>query len=318
MVAAATDPATGGYWLVASDGGVFSFNAPFYGSAGALTLARPVVGAAATPDGGGYWLVASDGGIFAFGDAGFFGSEGGQHLNRPIVGMAATPTGRRLLAGGLGRRHLHLRRRRASSARPGAIRLNRPVVGMAATPTGDGYWLVASDGGIFTFGDAGFSGSTGSIRLNRPVVGMAATPTGAGYWLVASDGGIFTFGDAGFSGPPPACCSAARSAIADRRDRLPGALVRTAASTTSGAPPSTDRPTCPPWSVRWWPSTRDTTGATPATPPSSTSPSTTATAPSPVTPSEPRRRRATPSTPSTSTSGPVSRPCSRPRGPPWS
>jgi hypothetical protein len=32
-------------------------------------------------------------------------------------------------------------------------------VGMAATPTGKGYWLVAADGGIFTFGDAVFAGS---------------------------------------------------------------------------------------------------------------------------------------------------------------
>ncbi len=65
---------------------------------------------------------------------------------------------------------------------------------------GKGYWLVASDGGIFAFGNAGFFGSTGAIRLNRPIVGMAATPTGKGYWLVASDGGIFAFGDAGFFG----------------------------------------------------------------------------------------------------------------------
>ena len=27
------DPATGGYWLIASDGGVLSFNPPFLGSA---------------------------------------------------------------------------------------------------------------------------------------------------------------------------------------------------------------------------------------------------------------------------------------------
>ena len=78
------------------------------------------------------------------------------------------------------------------------IHLSRPVLGMAATPTGGGYWLVASDGGIFSFGDAHFYGSTGSIHLNQPIVGMAATPTGRGYWLVASDGGIFSFGDAAF------------------------------------------------------------------------------------------------------------------------
>jgi ribosomal protein L24E len=71
---------------------------------------------------------------------------------------------------------------------------------MAATPDGRGYWLVASDGGIFAFGDAQFYGSTGSIHLNEPVVGMAATPDGRGYWLVASDGGIFAFGDAPYLG----------------------------------------------------------------------------------------------------------------------
>ena len=65
---------------------------------------------------------------------------------------------------------------------------------------GKGYWLVASDGGIFDFGDADFFGSTGGITLNKPIVGMAATPTGKGYWLVASDGGIFDFGDADFFG----------------------------------------------------------------------------------------------------------------------
>ena len=59
--------------------------------------------------------------------------------------------------------------------------LNKPVVGMTAVPGGGGYWLVASDGGIFTYGDAEFYGSTGSLHLNKPVVGMAATPDGKGY-----------------------------------------------------------------------------------------------------------------------------------------
>ena len=65
---------------------------------------------------------------------------------------------------------------------------------------GQGYRFVASDGGIFDFGDAGFLGSTGNLALNQPIVGMATTPSTNGYWLVASDGGIFTFGDAPFFG----------------------------------------------------------------------------------------------------------------------
>ena len=71
---------------------------------------------------------------------------------------------------------------------------------MAATPDGKGYWEVASDGGIFAFGDAAFEGSMGGQNLNAPLVGMAATPDGKGYWEVASDGGIFAFGDAAFEG----------------------------------------------------------------------------------------------------------------------
>jgi hypothetical protein len=60
--------------------------------------------------------------------------------------------------------------------------------------------MVASDGGIFSFGDAKFYGSTGDIVLNKPIVGMAASPTGKGYWMVASDGGIFSFGASQFLG----------------------------------------------------------------------------------------------------------------------
>jgi hypothetical protein len=63
-----------------------------------------------------------------------------------------------------------------------------------------GYDLSASDGGIFTFGNLPFCGSTGSISLNKPVVGLALTKDAGGYWEVATDGGIFAFGDAPFYG----------------------------------------------------------------------------------------------------------------------
>ena len=33
-------------------------------------------------------------------------------------------------------------------------RLNAPITGIATTPTGKGYWLVAADGGIYSFGEA--------------------------------------------------------------------------------------------------------------------------------------------------------------------
>ncbi len=90
----------------------------------------------------------------------------------------------------------------AVSAAPGSPPGGPGGGGGVPTPTfdGKGYWLVASDGGVFAFGDALFYGSTGGLPLTKPVVGMAATPDGKGYWLVASDGGVFAFGDALFYG----------------------------------------------------------------------------------------------------------------------
>ncbi|HEY6471529.1 MAG TPA: hypothetical protein VIY26_01470, partial [Acidimicrobiales bacterium] len=82
----------------------------------------------------------------------------------------------------------------------GSITLNKPIVGMEAAPNGRGYRFVASDGGIFTYGDAPFDGSTGGTPLVAPVVGMAADNVTNGYWLAAADGGIFTFGGASFLG----------------------------------------------------------------------------------------------------------------------
>ncbi len=80
------------------------------------------------------------------------------------------------------------------------LALASPLLGVTATSTGEGYWLVAGDGGVFSYGDADFHGSTGGLPLAAPVVGMAATSTGDGYWLAASDGGVFAFGDAGYFG----------------------------------------------------------------------------------------------------------------------
>ena len=126
-----------GYWIVASDGGIFTYgDAGFFGSAGSIHLNQPIVGMAATPDGGGYWLVASDGGIFTYGDAGFYGSRGGQPLNSPIVGMAATADGKGywLVASDGG---IFTYGDAGFFGSAGSIHLNKPVVGMAPANGGD-------------------------------------------------------------------------------------------------------------------------------------------------------------------------------------
>ncbi len=61
---------------------------------------------------------------------------------------------------------------RPTSGRWARSALFRPVVAMSSTPDGHGYWLTASDGGIFAFGDAPFRGSTGGQALAAPIVSM--------------------------------------------------------------------------------------------------------------------------------------------------
>jgi hypothetical protein len=195
-----------GYWIATADGGVFSFGGftPFYGSAGAIHLNKPIVGIASTSTStsmstaDGYWLVASDGGVFAFGSAQFYGSTGNIHLNSPIVGIAPTPDnlGYYLVAADGGVFAFGDARFQGSM---GSTHLNQPVVGMQVDQATGGYWLAASDGGVFSF-DAPFLGSTGNIRLNQPIVGFAASPSGQGYWFMGADSGIFSFGNAPFYG----------------------------------------------------------------------------------------------------------------------
>jgi hypothetical protein len=36
---------------------------------------------------------------------------------------------------------------------------------MAASPSGNGYWIVAADGGVFSYGDAPFYGSLGGTGI---------------------------------------------------------------------------------------------------------------------------------------------------------
>ena len=64
--------------------------------------------------------------------------------------------------------------------------------GTLTTPYGGGYWMVAADGGIFTFGDAPLLGSLGSQHLAAPIAGMFANP-GWGYTLAAQDGTLYPF-----------------------------------------------------------------------------------------------------------------------------
>jgi hypothetical protein len=71
---------------------------------------------------------------------------------------------------------------------------------MAATPDGGGYWLVAADGGIFSFGDAAFHGSGAGTISGTQAVAVTATHDHDGYRIARADGHVITEGDAPTSG----------------------------------------------------------------------------------------------------------------------
>lgn len=81
-------------------------------------------------------------------------------------------------------------------------RVGKKAVKILPTVTGLGYWVVANDGGVFSYGDAQFYGSAGGAKIAAPICDADVTKTGNGYWLLGEDGGVFCFGDAQFYGTP--------------------------------------------------------------------------------------------------------------------
>jgi hypothetical protein len=180
VVGMASTSSGAGYWMVASDGGIFAFgDAGFYGSMGGIPLNRPVVGMAATPSGRGYWLVASDGGVFAFGDARFLGSMGGVALNQPVVGIVPTASGLgyRMVAADGG---VFAFGDADFSGSLGATPPGDPVVALAPVP-GGGYSVLTAAGVVVGFGGA----PSGSMPVGDAVALLAV---GSGLVVVGADG----------------------------------------------------------------------------------------------------------------------------------
>jgi hypothetical protein len=113
---------------------------------------------------------------------------------------------------------------------------------MAATPDGRGYWMVAADGGVFTFGDARYYGSAARDNIGTWVTGIAPSAGGDGYWLVAATAGVLSYGDAVFYGPspnePPFAPTAAIAATPDGKGYL--LLQPDSIRTTFSVPQSTE------------------------------------------------------------------------------
>jgi cellulose synthase/poly-beta-1,6-N-acetylglucosamine synthase-like glycosyltransferase len=123
---------------------------------GAPALAPPFVDVTGSPAGG--WLeVTAQGVVWAGGGANYFGD-----LTR----------------------------------RPGAQPINvSNIVQVRPTLDGYGYWLVASDGSVYSFGDAPYFGSLSGLGTHaNDIVGLVPFSSGAGYEIVSAFEQIWTFG----------------------------------------------------------------------------------------------------------------------------
>ena len=170
-----------GFWLVASDGGIFSLRRrrvprlhrrhppqpadrrhgrdPRRHAATGSSPPTAASSASATPR--------------------FHGSTGAMHLNQPIVGMAATPSGQAATGSSPPTAASSASATPSFHGSTGAIHLNRADRRHGRdAERASGYWLVASDGGIFCFGDAGFHGSAGGGGCRRRRATLRRTASG--------------------------------------------------------------------------------------------------------------------------------------------
>ena len=197
----AATPDGGGYWEVASDGGIFAFgDAQYYGSMGGKPLDQSggrdrlhLPTGAAT----GRWRLT------AASSPSVTRSTTARWAANPLtVRWSGSPPP--LTGAATGRWRLTAASSpsvtRSTTAPWVAEPSTSPWSGLAPTPDGGGYWEAGADGGIFTFGEPNFFGSMGGKHLNKPVVGAWSTSNGQGYWESASDGGIFNFGNAPYLG----------------------------------------------------------------------------------------------------------------------
>ena len=204
-----------GYWLLERDGQVYNFGQAT--ALGSLTLAagRIAIDIEATVSGCGYWVFDSVGVFHRFGDAGiipqanlaglvsFYDFAVGADAAEQVVSVIPTASGTgAYVFTSIGRviRTGDATSITDSSGRENLLwisRLNSPIVDARLTTTGAGYWLLAADGGIFSFGDAQFSGAVPDYPLsewrNEEIVSFSPDPDGRGYVVVAKSGRAWWF-----------------------------------------------------------------------------------------------------------------------------
>jgi peptidoglycan-N-acetylglucosamine deacetylase len=189
-VAMAANPATGGYWVLKSDGGVDAIHAPWLGSV-RRTVAAGNAATAIAASRGGYLVLTSDGGVHAFGTRWYGSDKGRLPAGVRPAGLAADPAtgGYWILRSGGGVDAFHAPW--FGSAR-GKLAKGTAAVAIAAGPDG-GYLILAASGGVRTFGTRWYGSDKGRLPAGVTPIGLATAPATGGYWILRSDGGADAF-----------------------------------------------------------------------------------------------------------------------------
>jgi hypothetical protein len=189
-VGLAVDRASGGYWILNSNGAVRSFAAPADGSlAGRLHGKRAVAIAASGK--AGYLILTADGGVHPFGGASYHGSDRGKlaHGVRAVSIAVGAGGGYWVLSSNGA---VHGFGTRPEGSLRGKLHDHRAVQ-IAAGP-GGGYLILTRDGGVHPFGKATWRGSdAGRLPSGVGAVALAIDPKTRGYWILKSDDGIDAF-----------------------------------------------------------------------------------------------------------------------------
>ena len=81
---------------------------------------------------------------------------------------------------------------------------------IASTPSGNGYWILHSDGSVWSFGDAQYFGGLnpgapvggGAMPAGVAAISIEGHPGGEGYWILSSVHAVYAFGAAPYHGAP--------------------------------------------------------------------------------------------------------------------